>query len=347
MIVCCRCSPVSQGIGQLLGSLIFGRLADVVGRRPVILASLSATVLGAALCSVVPEHADTVMGVPCYALLMLALGLLGFGFGGSLSPLCILLAEVLPVHRRGFFLANATVAFQVGSVIITGAAWYILPRSLYVDDDHSASSAAALTDHGSFAILGFTGWRLLYAMEGIVAFLCVLLLCVILPESPRFLLLRNRAADAEQLREQLDTMLRMGGLQLQPAAVAQTVALPTAQQPLLSPTTDNVDNVINSSVDAAGVASLDDLIAALTAEVATDSKISAETNGTTGGWRVLLQGDLAKTTLLTTTIWGCFQFSNGFSERPRPVYRASSLSCSAFSFRPRAFISALVLHCKE
>ena len=98
--------------------------------------------------------------------------------------------------------------------------------------------------------------RLLYAMEGIVAFLCVLLLCVILPESPRFLLLRNRAADAEQLREQLDTMLRMGGLQLQPAAVAQTVALPTAQQPLLSPTTDNVDNVINSSVDAAGVASL-------------------------------------------------------------------------------------------
>ena len=35
------------------------------------------------------------------------------------------------------FLANATVAFQVGSVIITGAAWYILPRSLYVDDDHS------------------------------------------------------------------------------------------------------------------------------------------------------------------------------------------------------------------
>ena len=57
--------------------------------------------------------------VPTYAYLMLALGLLGFGFGGSLSPLCILLAEVLPIQRRGFFLANSTVAFQIGSVLIT------------------------------------------------------------------------------------------------------------------------------------------------------------------------------------------------------------------------------------
>ena len=46
--------PVAQGVGQLLGSLIFGRLADVLGRRPVILVSLSATVLGAGLCSMVP-----------------------------------------------------------------------------------------------------------------------------------------------------------------------------------------------------------------------------------------------------------------------------------------------------
>ena len=239
--------PTAQSLGQMLGSLICGRLADVVGRRPVILASLTATVLGAALCSLVPEH-DAWLGVPTYAYLMLALGLLGFGFGGSLSPLCILLAEVLPIQRRGFFLANSTVAFQIGSVLITAGAWYIMPRSEYANDDDGLGSASSAPPGDVFSLLGFSGWRLLYAMECAVAFVCLLFLCAILPESPRFLLLRGRAADLERLRHQLDMMLRMGGLKLQPSRGS------TASQPLLSP-------------EASDVGSVDELISALSAEI--------------------------------------------------------------------------------
>lgn len=304
--------PVAQGVGQLLGSLIFGRLADVVGRRPVVLASLSATVVGAALCSMVPEHSEAVMGVPCYALLMLALGLLGFGFGGSLSPLCILLAEILPVHRRGFYLATATVAFQVGSVLVAGAAWFVMPRSLNAGDGDLGSSSGAAHPHGAaFVVAGFTGWRLLYAAEGVVALLCLALLCVVMPESPRFLLLRRRSQDLERLHVQLETMLRMGGLRLQPAVPATTVSLSLQKQPLLS--------LAGSSSAAASVAgttqceNVHDLITALLAEQDSASGHTQQPPaGVAGTWTVLLHGKLLWITLLTTTVWGCFQFSNGF-----------------------------------
>lgn len=308
--------PVAQGVGQLLGSLIFGRLADVWGRRPVILASLSATVFGAALCSMVPEHVDVVMGVPCYALLMLALALLGFGFGGSLSPLCILLAEILPVHRRGFYLATATVAFQVGSVLVASAAWYVMPRSLYGGDDVGSSSGSAQPIGAAFVVVGFTGWRLLYAVEGIVALLCVGLLFVFLPESPRFLLLRHRPQDVERLRLQLQTMLDMGGLQLHPiksarAAASAAAISPQQQQPLLTMAVNS-----GSTDDTPQFATVQDLIAALAAEetaARASSHRKQADGGVTGRWTVLLQGKLLWITLLTTTVWGCFQFSNGFS----------------------------------
>ncbi len=314
--------PVAQGVGQLLGSMVFGRLADVWGRRPVILASLSATVLGAALCSMVPEHVDVVMGVPCYALLMLALALLGFGFGGSLSPLCILLAEILPMHRRGFYLATATVAFQVGSVLVAAAAWYVMPRSLYGGDHVGSSSGSAQPTGAAFVVVGFTGWRLLYAAEGIVALLCVCLLFVILPESPRFLLLRHRPQDIERLRLQLQTMLDMGGLQLHSVPSARATAPVAAlsphqqqhqqqQQPLLTMAVNS-----GSTDDTPQFATVQDLIAALAAEE-TAARASSHTKhvdvGVTGRWTVLLQGKLLTITLLTTTVWGCFQFSNGFS----------------------------------
>ena len=58
----------------------------------------------------------------------------------------------------------------------------------------------------------------------------------------------RRAADLERLRHQLDMMLRMGGLKLQPSRDS------TTSQPLLSP-------------EASDVGSIDELITALSTEI--------------------------------------------------------------------------------
>jgi hypothetical protein len=177
---------------------------------------------------------------------------------------------------------------QVGSVVITAAAWYIMPRSEYLVDD--AGSAGTGFAEDTFAILGFSGWRLLYAMEGVVAILCLLLLWVILPESPRFLLLRRRKVDLERLHTQLETMLRMGGLELAPDCAGSSSG-DSIQVPLLSPSTGGN-----------GHRTVDDLIAKLSAEMTEGADgTAAETMG--GNWRVLFRGELLRTTLLTTAIW--------------------------------------------
>ena len=184
---------MASSVGQIVGSAVFGRLADMIGRRPVVLISLSVSVVGGACVVAIPtaEHA-TVFGWPCYSALMAALWLLGFGFGGSISPMGIMLAEILPVRGRGFWLNCTTSAFQVavgGKVIecwisistysITAMVACIFEhiqwRSARNDFTTSAfqvgsvgvavAAAYIMPDSSRIQVLGFSGWRLLYAAE--------------------------------------------------------------------------------------------------------------------------------------------------------------------------------------
>ena len=276
--------PMASSVGQILGSALFGRLADMIGRRPVVLISLSISVVGGACVVAIPTapHA-TVFGLPCYAALMAALWLLGFGFGGSISPMGIMLAEILPVRGRGFALNCTTSAFQVGSVGVAVAAAYIMPDS-------------------TIELLGFSGWRLLYACEVVIAASFVLLMAAVLPESPRFLAVNGKRA---ALCRTLDRMAVHGGL----------AAPPHGNSGGGSDETDDPAASWRALGVEARAQAIEKIAESLEAEAKEGEATAAKEAATSGrgGLRMLFSPQLWQLTLLCSLMWSCWSFSCGFS----------------------------------
>ena len=89
------------------GSMLLARLADVVGRRRIILGALLLAPLFTAGAALAPTAATFAM----FEILVSAL------LGGSVSSAIVLLAEELPVHQRARGQAFAALASAIGGVI--------------------------------------------------------------------------------------------------------------------------------------------------------------------------------------------------------------------------------------
>jgi SP family sugar:H+ symporter-like MFS transporter len=157
-------------LGCAFGAFIAGRLADVIGRRTVmIIAALLfiASAIGAGV-------ADTSM----VFIIARFVGGLGVGAASVLSPAYI--SEVTPAHMRGRLSSMQQVMIIIG---LTGAFLvnYLLAQT-------AGSSTATLW-------LGFPAWRWMFWMQTFPAAVFFFTLLQI-PESPRFLMAKQREAKA-------------------------------------------------------------------------------------------------------------------------------------------------------
>jgi SP family sugar:H+ symporter-like MFS transporter len=164
-------------LGCAAGAFMAGRLADLIGRRTVMMISavlfiLSALGTGAADSSWVFIIARIVGG-------------LGVGAASVLSPVYI--SEVTPASIRGRLSSVQQVMIITG---LTGA--------------FVANYALAATAGGSTAEfwLGFPAWRWMFWMQVIPAAIFLLTLLLI-PESPRYLMVKGREAEAEAVLTRL------------------------------------------------------------------------------------------------------------------------------------------------
>lgn len=153
--------PVSALTGTAVGSVLWGVLADQVGRRATVLLS-GLIFIGTSICGAMPEFGWNV-GM-CF--------LMGLSAGGLLPIAFTLLAETVPARHRGWSMV------LVGTVGTTGG--YLL-----------ASSNAALLEP-------LFGWRPLW-LAGIPTGLALIALNRYIPESARFLWSRGRLAEARKL----------------------------------------------------------------------------------------------------------------------------------------------------
>ena len=145
-------------LGALLGSLLGGELADRFGRKRTVLVAGALFTLGAAMQYAAPDAALLVIG-------RLVIGA-GVGVAAVAAPLYA--AELAPARLRGRFVSGYQMAITIGIFLA-----YLVNGRL-----------AAETD-----------WRLMLgaaAVPGIALFGVALFA----PESPRWLMLRNRRADA-------------------------------------------------------------------------------------------------------------------------------------------------------
>lgn len=145
--------------GTVTGSLVWGWLADLFGRRSTILLS-ALMYVGTSICGFMPSFGWNL--VMCF--------LMGAAAGGMLPTVYSLMSESMPARWRGWL-----VVLQSG----LGTAFGYL----------AAASAAALL----IPVLSWRGMWLLNAPTGAL----LLALNHWIPESPRFLLARGRRTEAE------------------------------------------------------------------------------------------------------------------------------------------------------
>ncbi len=146
-------------IGTTLGSVIWGMLADRLGRRgSILLASL--IFISTGICGCMPSFKWNL--IMCF--------FMGLSAGGMLPIVFALLAEIVPARHRGWL-----------SVLVGG---------LGTSGGYLAASGAAGWLEPLYS------WRILWLLNVPTGFL-VILLSRFIPESPRFLLHIGRVKEAE------------------------------------------------------------------------------------------------------------------------------------------------------
>src|SRR5205085_3317375 len=135
--------------GTTVGSIVWGRLADVFGRRAAILLS-ALMFIGTAICGAMPAFGWNL--AMCF--------LMGASAGGLLPITFTLMAETIPAAHRGWLLvALGGIGNSAGYLVAAGAASLLEPAF---------------------------SWRVLWLL-GLPTGAIIILLSRILPESPRFL----------------------------------------------------------------------------------------------------------------------------------------------------------------
>jgi MFS transporter, putative metabolite:H+ symporter len=151
---------LSAGLGAIVGSLIWGVLADVFGRKSLIVIGGFVCAVSAGAIALVPDGAWL-----SFALLRFGVGV---GLGGSAAPIMALTVEYTPTRYRTVVSGLTIVFATVGTFL--------------------ASLTAA-------TLITLLGWRGVAAI-GVVPAVLAILIMLVAPESVRWLLAKGRVPQA-------------------------------------------------------------------------------------------------------------------------------------------------------
>jgi putative MFS transporter len=183
-------------LGMLLGAWGFGRLADRIGRRRVLIVTVLIDAVFGLASAFSPDFVT-----------LLALRLLtGIGVGGTLPVDYAMMAEFLPPERRGRWLVALEGFWAVGTIAVALAAW-------------AANQWA-----------GQAAWRWLLVVTALPA-MVGFWLRLWLPESPHYLVRRGQVEQACQV---LDRIARGNGREPIRVSLAASTARRGGMRELLS-----------------------------------------------------------------------------------------------------------------
>ncbi|WP_197320262.1 MFS transporter [Saccharomonospora sp. NB11] len=166
-----------------LGGVLIGRFADLHGRKPAMIFTISLMAGGSVVIGVVPTYDQ--IGWLAPLLLLVARIAQGLSLGGEVSNASAYLAEVAPPERRGryssfFYISTGT------AVLLASVLGFVLARSLSTEELES------------------WGWRLPFLLGGVLG-VVALWLRRTLEETEQF---RSNAPAARRVRRPLLTTLR-------------------------------------------------------------------------------------------------------------------------------------------
>lgn len=151
---------LSSGVGAMIGAVVWGWLADRIGRRKVFIMTVLNFSLATGLLYFTPENG--------WIYLTFFRFFVGFGVGGLYCVDLPLVQEFVPASKRGFVTGLVTVFIPIGVGIGALMAGYLTP---------------------------VIGWQGLFAV-GVLPALLTLLVRIWVPESPRWLVRMGRYEEA-------------------------------------------------------------------------------------------------------------------------------------------------------
>ncbi|MFC3533275.1 MFS transporter [Vogesella facilis] len=178
-------------IGLAIGALLAGSSSDWFGRRKVLLGS----VLTFGLATLATAHAGNLQSMTALRFLT------GLALGAAMPNASTLMAEYVPERIRSTVIAAMFTGFNLGSAAIGFVAAYLTPRF---------------------------GWQSVLTFGGVLPLLLLPVLFVLLPESARYLVVRN--APAERVRRVLSRVSRSSLEQVQRFELQEAPV--AAKQPL-------------------------------------------------------------------------------------------------------------------
>jgi MFS family permease len=168
--------------GAVLGALLFGWLTDRLGRRKLFFITL---------LLYVGATAATAFSFNVWSFMLFRF-LTGMGIGGEYTAINSTIQEFTPARYRGWVDLSINGTFWLGAALGAGGSIILLDPQW---------------------IGGELGWRLCFGI-GAVLGLFILLMRLWLPESPRWLLIHGRAAEATRIVEGIEADLRRHGHEL-------------------------------------------------------------------------------------------------------------------------------------
>ena len=191
---------ISAGfLGQLVGALLFGWLAERHGRMTAMIWSIALFSVMSLVCAFAFDY---------WSLLVLR-AIQGIGLGGEVPVAAVFISELAKAKSRGRFVLLYELVFPIGLVAASLVGLWVVPR---------------------------LGWQYMFAI-GALPGLLALLLRRLLPESPRWLAVRGRHSEAEAAMAYIESeTLKATGEPLPPVKpVVSTLEKPASLADLFGP----------------------------------------------------------------------------------------------------------------
>jgi putative MFS transporter len=152
---------ISAGFfGQLVGALLFGWIAERYGRMTAMIWSIALFAVMSLACAFAWD----------YGSLLVLRTIQGVGLGGEVPVAAVFISELAKAHGRGRFVLLYELVFPIGLVAASLIGLWVVPH---------------------------LGWQSMFVIGALPALLA-LVLRSLLPESPRWLAVRGRHAEAEK-----------------------------------------------------------------------------------------------------------------------------------------------------
>jgi MFS family permease len=187
--------------GEVVGALGFGRLSDRLGRKKLFTVTLGVYLGGSALTALTAGN-TTAWVVYMFLTRFIA----GSGIGGEYAAINSAIDELIPARYRG------RVDIAVNGTYWAGALIGTLLTSLLL---HQLAPGL--------------GWRLGFLLGPVLA-VVIIVVRRNLPESPRWLLMHGRSAEAEKAIRRIEQEARAAGQQLAPVDDSKAIEVKPTQQ---------------------------------------------------------------------------------------------------------------------